>query len=146
MVDVTDFVDDGEAIRIGGYPKIDATKPPAEILQSDFNDIKIHANSQTKIDTGVKTMDSANEFLGSMKNAAAHYAGYLIRLQWEDRGNKIPGILTEYQRIIAGIRESSPTEIPGIEETSEGFSYTSSYKSSGLNPDAEPFFSRTDVF
>jgi hypothetical protein len=146
MVTITDYSDDGESIRIGGYPKIADTKPPAEITTSDFTDIKINANSQVKMDTGVHSIEDSNDALGSLKNACAHYAGYLIRLQWEDRGNKIPGILTEYQRIVAGIRGSSPTEIPGIEETAEGFSYTSSYKSSGLNPDVEPFFSRTDPF
>lgn len=144
MVEVTDFVDREEATRIGGYPQVGETRPPAELTNDDLDDIIVHANGTVKGDTGVHSMADDNVLLGWIKNAASLYAGYLIRLQWEDRGNKIPALLEEYKRLITKITESSQEEIPGIEETVEGFHITSSYKSHGLNPEVEPYFSTTD--
>ena len=144
MTTITDFVDREEAIRVGGYPVVDDTRPPAELTNADLDDIIVHANGTVKGDTGVHSMEDTNEILGWMLNAGTLYAGYLIRLQWEDRGNRMPVIIEEYKRLIGRIAESTQEEIPGIEPTSEGFSWTSSYKSHGLNEEVPPYFSTTE--
>jgi hypothetical protein len=144
MVDITEFVQDDQAIRIGGYPELGPNKPPAELTDDSFEQIKDNANDTVKGDTGVESIDDSNYLSGYLINAANHYAGYLIRLQWQDRGGLMPQILEEYKRLIGVINEATEAQIPGKEETTVGFSITSEYKSHGLNPEVEPYFSTTE--
>jgi hypothetical protein len=141
---ITEYVQDDQAIRIGGYPTLGATKPPAELTDDSFVEIKGNANATVKGDTGVESIEDTNYLSGYLQNAANHYAGYLIRLQWQDRGGLIPQILEEYKRLIGVINEATEAQIPGKEETTIGFHFTSSYKSHGLNPEVEPYFSTTE--
>jgi hypothetical protein len=144
MVEVTDFVDSEEALRLGGNPKVATTKPPAELLQSDFDDIKVNSNSTFFLDTGISSIDSNDKLLGSIKNAVNHYAGYLIRQQWQDIGGKAAGYLTEYNRIVEKINASGLA--PGQIDVSSNYnsSYNTEYQSFPLNPEAEPYFSTSE--
>jgi hypothetical protein len=140
MAIVTEFVQEGEALRLGGNPQIADNRPPAEITTAELASIKENANATMKGDTGITSMEDTDPRIGIVKNAANHYAAYLIRTEWTDKGEKLEDILKEYLRLVESIK-ASETVPSFITQTYAG---TTEYKSHGLNPDVDPYFSYAD--
>lgn len=143
MTVVEEFVQDVEAIRLGGNPVVADTRPPAEITTAEYTNIKNNANAVVRGETGIASIDDGELAYGLLVQAANFYAAYLIRTEWTDKGDKIPQILAEYQRLIKSIAEYEDITLPagGI---GKNFTVTSAYKSHGLNPDVEPYISTLD--
>ncbi len=141
MVVVDTFVDGDEAVRLGGYPVVAETAPPAEVTTAQLETIKVNADYKVKGDSGIASIDDGELAYGLMVLAANHYGAYLIRREWTDKGNKIPEILEEYDRLIKSIKEYEDTTATQV---SKNVTITSDYKSHGLNPDVEPYLSTID--
>jgi hypothetical protein len=138
---VDTFVDGDEAVRLGGYPVVADTTPPAEVTTDQLETIKTNADYKVKGDSGIDSIDTGELAYGLMVLAANHYGAYLIRREWTDKGNKIPEILEEYARLIKSIKEY---EDQTGTQVSKNVTITSAYKSHGLNPDVEPYLSSID--
>lgn len=141
MPTITNFIVDGRALWNGGNPVVADTAPPAEITTQQFTDIKQEANDTVKGDTGIKSVDDSEPVVGLLRNAANVYAGWLIRRRWTDRGNKQESLIQEYQRLLQSIAEYEDTTEPLVGKYGV---VTSEYKSHGLNPEVDPYFSTTD--
>jgi hypothetical protein len=101
----------------------------------------VNADYKVKGDSGIASIDDGELAYGLMVLAANHYGAYLIRREWTDKGNKIPEILEEYDRLIKSIKEYEDTTATQV---SKNVTITSDYKSHGLNPDVEPYLSTID--
>ncbi len=135
------FMDKPEAVRLGGYPVVAPTTPPAEVTEDQLETIGINADYKVKGDSGIASIDDGELAYGLMVLAANHYGAYLIRREWTDKGNKIPEILEEYARLIKSIKEYEDSTATQV---SKNVTITSAYKSHGLNPDVEPYLSTLD--
>lgn len=141
MPTLTNYVIDGRALWNGGNPKLGETAPPAEMTNQEFTDIKAEANGTVKGETGVTSVDDSKPVAELLKNAANIYAGILIRRRWTDKGDKMPAMQTEYERLLKSIAEYEDETKPLVGRNAV---ITSEYKSHGLNPEVEPYFSTTD--
>jgi hypothetical protein len=141
MPTISNYIIDGRALWNGGSPKLGSAAPPAEITDLEFGDIKDEANGTVKGDTGIMSVDDSQPVANLLKNAANTYAGILIRRRWTDKGDKIPSLEREYERLLKSIAEYEDTTEPLVGRNAV---ITSEYKSHGLNPEVDPYFSTTD--
>ena len=140
MPTITNFVIDGRALWNGGEPKVGDTDND-EMSTTEFTDIKTEANDTVKGDTGIVASDDSKPVTGLLRNAANTYAGILIRRRWTDKGNKLESLEREYARLLKSIAEYEDETEPLI---GRGAVITTEYKSHGLNPEVDPYFSTTD--
>lgn len=141
MTIMTTFIQQDEAVRLGGYPVVADTVPPAEVTTEQLETIAQNADWKVKGDSGISSIDDGELAYGLIVLAANHYGAYLIRREWTDRGDKIPEILAEYDRLMKSIKEYE--DVTGT-TVSQNVTITSDYKSHGLNPDVPPYLSTID--